>query len=93
MDGGANKSYGIAVAKLAGIPIEVINRSKIILDSIERKEIEIEKDISKNTNIDNSINSNKIITNLNNINIEKISPMEAFAILNDLINISKNENN
>ena len=89
MDGGANKSYGIAVAKLAGIPIEVINRSKIILDSIERKEIEIEKDISKNTNIDNSINSNKIITNLNNINIEKISPMEAFAILNDLINISK----
>ena len=28
MDGGANKSYGIAVAKLAGIPIEVINRSK-----------------------------------------------------------------
>ena len=93
MDGGANKSYGIAVAKLAGIPIEVINRSKIILDSIDRKEIEIEKDISKNTNIDNSINSNKIITNLNNINIEKISPMEAFAILNDLINISKNENN
>lgn len=93
LDGGANKSYGIAVAKLAGIPIEVINRSKIILDSIERKEIEIEKDISKNTNIDNSINSNKIITNLNNINIEKISPMEAFAILNDLINISKNENN
>ncbi|MFP5493243.1 DNA mismatch repair protein MutS [Parvimonas sp. G1641] len=93
MDGGANKSYGIAVAKLAGIPIEVINRSKIILDSIERKEIEIEKDISKNTNIDNSINSNKIITNLNNINIEKISPMEAFVILNDLINISKNENN
>ena len=89
MDGGANKSYGIAVAKLAGIPIEVINRSKIILDSIERKEIEIEKDIFKNTNIDNSINSNKIITNLNNINIEKISPMEAFAILNDLINISK----
>ena len=93
MDGGANKSYGIAVAKLAGIPIEVTNRAKIILDSIERKEIEIEKDISKNTNIDNSINSNKIITNLNNINIEKISPMEAFAILNDLINISKNENN
>lgn len=93
MDGGANKSYGIAVAKLAGIPIEVINRSKIILDSIERKEMEIEKDISKNTNIDNSINSTKIITNLNNINIEKISPMEAFVILNDLINISKNENN
>lgn len=93
LDGGANKSYGIAVAKLAGIPIDVINRSKIILDSIEKKEIEIEKDISDNINNERLDISKKIITNLNNINIEKISPMEAFVILNDLINISKSDNN
>lgn len=30
--GGADKSYGIAVAKLAGLPEEIINRAKIILD-------------------------------------------------------------
>ena len=30
--GGADKSYGIAVAKLAGLPDEIINRAKIILD-------------------------------------------------------------
>ena len=93
LDGGSNKSYGIAVAKLAGIPIDVINRSKIILDSIEKKEIEIEKDISDNINNERLDISKKIITNLNNINIEKISPMEAFVILNDLINISKSDNN
>ena len=92
MDGGANKSYGIAVAKLAGLPMEVINRSKIILDSIENKEIEIEKDIIDSSNVIKTKVNDKIITNLNSINIEKISPMEAFGILNDLINISKSDN-
>lgn len=89
MDGGANKSYGIAVAKLAGLPMEVINRSKIILDSIEKNEIEIEKDIIDSSNAIKSKFNDKIITNLNSINIEKISPIEAFGILNDLINIAK----
>lgn len=92
MDGGANKSYGIAVAKLAGLPMEVINRSKIILDSIENKEIEIEKDIIDSSNVIKTKVNDKIITNLNSINIEKISPMEAFGILNDLINIAKSDN-
>ena len=92
MDGGANKSYGIAVAKLAGLPMEVINRSKIILDSIEKKDIEIEKDVLDSSNAIKSKVNDKIITNLNSINIEKISPMEAFGILNDLINISKSDN-
>lgn len=92
MDGGANKSYGIAVAKLAGLPMEVINRSKIILDSIEKKEIQIEKDIIDSSNVIKTKVNDKIITNLNSINIEKISPMEAFGILNDLINIAKSDN-
>ena len=92
MDGGANKSYGIAVAKLAGLPMEVINRSKVILDSIEKNEMEIEKDIIDSSNEIKSKFNDKIITNLNSINIEKISPMEAFGILNDLINIAKSDN-
>ena len=92
MDGGANKSYGIAVAKLAGLPMEVINRSKVILDSIEKNEMEMEKDIIDSSNEIKSKFNDKIITNLNSINIEKISPMEAFGILNDLINIAKSDN-
>ena len=69
--------------------MEVINRSKIILDSIEKNEIEIEKDIIDSSNAIKSKFNDKIITNLNSINIEKISPIEAFGILNDLINIAK----
>lgn len=93
MNGGANKSYGIEVAKLAGLPIDVINRSKNILDSIEKKEVEIEKDILKSSNETTSKVNNTIITNLSNINIEKISPIEAFGILNDLINMAKKDEN
>ncbi|MEG2291666.1 MAG: DNA mismatch repair protein MutS [Clostridium sp.] len=35
VEGGADQSYGIEVAKLAGIPMDVINRAKEILSSLE----------------------------------------------------------
>ncbi|MDU7068537.1 MAG: DNA mismatch repair protein MutS, partial [Clostridium perfringens] len=35
IEGGADQSYGIEVAKLAGIPDEVINRAKEILEKLE----------------------------------------------------------
>jgi len=53
---------------------------------------QIEKDIIDSSNEIKSRFNDKIITNLNSINIEKISPMEAFGILNDLINIAKSDN-
>ncbi len=34
--GGANKSYGIEAAKLAGVPKEVINKAKLVLDYLEK---------------------------------------------------------
>jgi len=36
--GPADKSYGIQVARLAGLPEEVIDKSKIILEKLEKKE-------------------------------------------------------
>ncbi|GAA0740823.1 DNA mismatch repair protein MutS [Clostridium oceanicum] len=43
IQGGADQSYGIEVAKLAGIPKEVIDRAKEILCNIESKEKEENK--------------------------------------------------
>ena len=37
--GGADKSYGIQVARLAGLPAEVIDRSKEILSNLEEREL------------------------------------------------------
>lgn len=91
LNGGANKSYGIEVAKLAGLPIQVIERAKKILLQIEKKEIEIEKNIDNFSKSKTTLN-NDIMNNLININIEKINPIEALNILNDLINIIKQSN-
>ncbi|MDU1053510.1 DNA mismatch repair protein MutS [Clostridium baratii] len=41
--GGADQSYGIEVAKLAGLPKEVINRAKDILDNLEDNTYKLEK--------------------------------------------------
>ncbi|MDH4098995.1 MAG: DNA mismatch repair protein MutS [Nitrospirota bacterium] len=39
IDGGADRSYGIQVARLAGLPAQVIERSKEILSNLEGKEL------------------------------------------------------
>jgi DNA mismatch repair protein MutS len=40
IEGGADKSYGIQVARLAGLPKEVIERSKEVLINLENKELD-----------------------------------------------------
>jgi DNA mismatch repair protein MutS len=39
--GAADKSYGIEVARLAGMPQEVLLRANEILERLERKEIDL----------------------------------------------------
>ena len=34
--GGSNKSYGIEAAKLAGVPREVVEKAKSVLNSLEK---------------------------------------------------------
>ena len=36
LKGGSNKSYGIEAAKLAGVPKEVIEKAKSVLNSLEK---------------------------------------------------------
>ena len=61
--GGADQSYGIEVAKLAGLPEEVIKRAKEILYSIEKDK----SNNDKSNNIDiNNITSETAISEVNN---------------------------
>ena len=39
VDGGADRSYGIQVARLAGLPVEVIERAKEVLHSLEAEDL------------------------------------------------------
>lgn len=66
--GSADKSYGIHVAKLAGLPQEVVKRAETILIDLEntaptKEKTIISKDISNENNIDTTIKQDTAITN------------------------------
>ena len=89
--GFTNNSYGIDVAKLAGIDDRIINRAKYILAIIEKENEGISIDLNKefireeksNPELENFINK------LREINILELSPMEAFNLLDEIVKQSK----
>lgn len=54
--GKASKSYGIAVAKLAGLPQKVIERAKDVLAKLEKYELAVFQDASKKNGLENAVN-------------------------------------
>ena len=83
IEGEADKSYGIHVAQLAGLPFEVIKKATQLLSKLENN-----KDnsyLKKSDNLyDNysNINENQIFfKEFDNINVDDISPREALDIL------------
>ena len=90
--GSTDDSYGIEVAKLAGLPNEVIKRAKEILATVEesaknikltdREETKVEKDESLIT-FDDCIND-QIIEELKKADINMLSPYECMTFLFDL---------
>ncbi|NFI95129.1 DNA mismatch repair protein MutS [Clostridium botulinum] len=83
VEGGADESYGIEVAKLAGLPENVINRAKEILEDLEGKNtFDINKVsscsmVSNNTKeiaVDSTKNEeDKVISNAQNIDVNEAS--------------------
>ncbi len=89
--GFTNNSYGIDVAKLAGIDDRIINRAKDVLALIEKENEGLNIDLNKeyireektSPEVENFINK------LREINILEISPMEAFNLLDEIVKKSK----
>ncbi len=89
--GGTDDSYGIEVAKLAGVPGEVVKRAKEILEGIEKNQ-PISK-IAKQSQVDDSINifssiietrDNEISDKIKSIDINTITPIESMNLLYEL---------
>ena len=77
--GGANKSFGIEVARLAGVNSEITDRAKDILKNLEKRDIT--KGGAQNTDKKMYSETEKIISELD---IDNLSPMQAFGVLSDL---------
>jgi len=85
--GKANKSYGIQVAKLAGIPHEVIDRAEQVLSRIEEEnvlEVKAGKKVQKQAFLLTPEKESTIEEELRKINVSKMTPMEAYLKLSEL---------
>lgn len=87
--GGTDQSYGIEVARLAGIPLKVINRAKEILVDIENEKtvIKTEKPIMQLGFED--IEKNNMVKELAAIDIINMTPIDCMNKLNELIQNAK----
>ncbi len=90
--GGADQSFGIEVAKLAGIPSSVIKRAKVILKELEANKIEIEfkaeaSVVEENDDIQYNFRTNTaddILELIKATDINTLTPIEAMQTLYDL---------
>ncbi|MBN19418.1 MAG: DNA mismatch repair protein MutS [Chloroflexi bacterium] len=90
LPGGANKSYGINVAKLAGLPSKVIDRAKIILNLLESKAIELDTSRTQNNNCSSTTQlqlfdySDQIIEGILDLDISSMTPLDAISKLYEI---------
>ena len=100
VEGGTSRSYGIQVARLAGIPQNVIDHAKRVLYQIENEETVInDLDLTKQGrrdfekgHIQLSLfknHDNAIVEKLKNMDISRMTPIDAMNHLNELIEKSK----
>jgi len=85
VDGGVDKSYGIEVAKLAGLPKDIISRSRGVLAELEKKNIKssnispnqlgIFKEPRKHSGLEKEIK---------NLDINTLTPLQALEKLNKI---------
>ncbi len=82
VEGRGSKSYGIQVAKLAGLPDEVIESAKSVLKRME-SEMERERidESEKKVVVKTEVREHPVVEELKALNVEQISPIEALNLL------------
>lgn len=104
--GGADKSYGIQVAKLAGVPDSVIVRAKELVEELSNADITAAvKDLTApkkkqkivydqvdmaQMSLFDTVQDNDIVEEIKNLDMSHLTPMEAMNILYNLQNKIKN---
>ena len=89
VNGSANKSYGLEVAKLAGVPFDVIKRAKDILKNLESDyKIDDKLPLFNQTKEKEAVT--KVSKKLNEIVPDSVSPIQALEILYELKRLNKN---
>lgn len=89
VEGSADKSYGIYVAHLAGLPKEVIERAKDILDALEKNSYsedgmpKLAKNKQESKQLGLFTESSPVIEEIKSIDVDKLTPVEALVKLQE----------
>ncbi len=92
--GGADQSYGIQVARLAGLPEDLLKRARVIVNSLNESDIAAVSDkITMQERLEAKLKDiqsekisaydNEILTTIKSMDITKITPLEAINMLYD----------
>ena len=88
--GGSDDSYGIEVAKLAGVPQKVVNRAKEILSTLEAGEnVIIKKEYVSEQNDFSSALSQSLIEDIKMLDVNTLTPIECMQKLDEIVKRSK----
>lgn len=84
--GGADDSFGIEVAKLAGLPNSIINRAKEILKELESgsNAPTVIKEKSEDMQMSLISNDNAVVERLSEVDLNTLTPIEAINLLYEL---------
>lgn len=96
--GGASRSFGIEVASLAGLPETVLKRAQDILHILEENDLSRDNKLTNSLdseyaskNKQNSKNIKNILSVLEDLNINNLTPLNAFDVLIQLKNYLKKD--
>ncbi len=91
IEGGTDESYGIHVAKLAGVPRNVVTRANKVLRSLEKGGVKVKEDKEDKKQVAGqfdlfNMKNEDIIHELDKINVNELTPIDA---LNTLVKIKE----
>lgn len=93
--GKADKSYGIQVARLAGMPVSIINRAKKILRSLEKSKLNMVQDtaVDENESLFREISPDEteVLNGIRDLDIDNLRPVDALRILEEWQDFLKHE--
>ncbi|TFH04466.1 MAG: DNA mismatch repair protein MutS, partial [Candidatus Thorarchaeota archaeon] len=90
VEGGTDKSYGIHVAALAGVPDEVVKRANQILQKIEKEnrvtvgESVLYFEATEQASLESLVMEDPLIERIEYMDLDRTTPMDALTELKDL---------
>ena len=95
MRGSANKSFGIEVAGLAGLPEAVLKKAKELLKKLESSDIARKEHENNNyqLSIFSNNSNNEILSILKDVDVDELTPRKAFDIICDIKEKLDNDRN